>query len=109
MLWPFLDASFFPTYCVVVAAIMALSFRLLRTSQRSSFVTLAAAINGSAALAAFALVCFKLSGAATTVQLNVGDDSAMNAWQLWAGLWPLFMLALAASVLTMLFAIFIFL
>ena len=42
---------------------------------------------------------FLIVGGSTTVQLNVGSFSGMNVWSTWVGIWPLFLVLTASSLL----------
>ncbi len=93
-----LKALYFPTYALLVVALVGLSFPALRLPDRPQSVAVAAAVN----LLTFvpSLVLFRMGrlGMSPTVQCDVGSSEAMELWCAWAGLWPLFMLALYACL-----------
>jgi hypothetical protein len=56
-----------------------------------------------------AVLALRFSGASQTVQLNNGDDSAMEIWSTWVEIWPALMALLAFTGLVLLILILVFL
>ncbi len=100
----FLTAAYFPTYVLVVIALIGMSITVFRLRQRRGVLTVAACTNILALLPACLMIWMFASGAHPTVQFNVGSQPAMAAWSMWVDLWPLLMIALlgclGVSVLT---------
>jgi hypothetical protein len=91
-------ALYYPTYGLVICALVALSFPVLRSLHRYRIVVAAAVLNVLALLPAFVLLWMDLFGASRTAQLNVGRSGAMDLWMVWAQLWPGFFLGLLACL-----------
>lgn len=94
----FLKAVYFPAYILVIVALAALSFFVLRLPQRPRSVAVAAVVNLLTLILAFVLFGMRAQGASSTVQFNVGSPAAMQLWSAWVGLWPLFMLVLLSCL-----------
>jgi hypothetical protein len=56
-----------------------------------------------------AVLALRFSGASQTVQLNNGNDRAMDIWSLWVEIWPALMSLLAFTGLVLLILILVFL
>jgi uncharacterized protein YjbI with pentapeptide repeats len=89
-----LNVLYFPTYALVIVALVGLSFRTLRLPDRHRLTVIAAAVNVMAIVPAGLLYWMKRSGVSPIVQFNVGSSAAMELWSAWVGLYPLIMLAL---------------
>jgi uncharacterized protein YjbI with pentapeptide repeats len=89
-----LEWMYVPGYLLVLVALAALSFRVLRSPDSRRIVVVATVVNLTSLVPPGVLLAITALGTSPTAQMNANSLGAMRLWSRWVDLWPCFMLAL---------------
>ncbi|HLX63698.1 MAG TPA: hypothetical protein VKX17_20675 [Planctomycetota bacterium] len=88
----------FPAYICLLVALIGLSYPAVRLSKKSKSMILAVVVNVLALIPGCILLWMRSSGVSATLQMNVGDNAAMDFWSVWVKLCPLLFLEILACL-----------